>query len=138
MTDSKLTHTPEEWTKRIDKDNSNQYQGGKKTRRYEIKANGLLIATVWAEDEFVTTRQQTPTQNKQDANAALIAAAPSTARQRDELLAAIKKIEDQASQAVAVVSTMPGAIGDKLCALVTYVRNQARAAISDAEKEMKG
>ncbi len=79
-----------QWVVVLDENHTDKAQSGKKTRRYDIreaKENGLLIATVWREDEFIRTSNNTPKQIDQDANAKLIAAAPETAAERDRLKA---------------------------------------------------
>jgi len=67
-----------------------------------------------------------------------------TAAERDklkgekaELVEGIKRIEDQASKAVAVVSTIPGDRGDKLCAIVTCIRNKTYTLIAKHDKQQK-
>ena len=61
-------HTTEPWAMALDEEKSNKYQAGKKTRRYDIRGDGLLIGTVWAEHEFIFHKSKTPTQSEQDAN----------------------------------------------------------------------
>jgi len=69
---------PKNWELVLNEERSNQFQAGKKTRRYDIREadSGLLIATIWGEDEFIKSMQKTPTQEQQDYNARLIMAAP--------------------------------------------------------------
>lgn len=69
-------HTKEEWKVIPDEDCVNKCQAGKITRRFDIRSGNLLIATIWAEDEFAATRQKTPIQAEQEANVQLIATAP--------------------------------------------------------------
>ena len=69
-----MKHTKGKWEIIPDEECSNKYQAGKLTRRFDIRNDNFLIATVWAEDEF--RNKKTPVQMEQEANARLIAAAP--------------------------------------------------------------
>ena len=71
-----MKQTKGEWKVVLDEEFSNEYQAGKKTRRYSIHSNNLLLATVWAEDEFIAIAKKTPVQAEQDGNAYIMAAAP--------------------------------------------------------------
>jgi len=93
----------------------------------------LAIATTYFGPQWIGKHHTIPPEEAK-ANADLFAAAPATLQQRDELLEAIERIESQAREAVAVVSGQwHGVVGDKLCAIVTYIRNQARSAIAAAK-----
>jgi len=91
------SYTKKNWELSIDEEFANKYQAGKKTHRFQIKsidfyANELLIATIWAEDEFVTLQHKTPSQVEQDANAHLMNAAPDLLEACEIRLASIKRL----------------------------------------------
>lgn len=93
-----------------------------------------------------------------EANAELIAAAPETAANCDHLIAmnkeinalndklqaekaelveAMKSIRCEVRKAIDTVSGMYGHTGDKLCGIITFIRNTAQSAIANTNEKQK-